>query len=521
MGILEQVPETYHVFINHRGSDTKKNLASLIYRELDRYGLRVFLDKEELRPGETLSVAIRRAIHSASVHIAIFSKRYAESRWCLEELCWILRVAHEHTIIPVFYEVEPYHLRNIDREPYAKAFEEHKRKGKDSMEVLERWKEALKEVSYISGLVFNNESDYSEFFDEILKIGLMKVKKDPLEVAKYPIGLDEVSEDLQTKLLKESGMKVIGIGGPGGVGKSTLAKHIFNMQRSAFQRSCYLSKVRESADLICLQRQLLRDLVGIDRYIMTIEEGKSILRNSVGGLNVLIALDDADNVQQINSLLVIDALGSESLILITSRNKDILEGYIEDTKSHYGSMANTLLHDVKPLERKHAQELFCRHAFLQPKPFEGYEDLVEEFWKICEGIPLCLKILGEQFAASKHDQTYWKHQLEKFHQGVPLPEMGTVISILKWSYEAMGNQEKDMLLNIGYFFAGEDSELTVRVLEGLGYYNGGHCLESLRQKCLVDFDDVVESPEVDVRRHNSNDNLFPLEYHLAKVLPSG
>lgn len=153
--VPEPVPKTYHVFINHRGPDTKKNLASLIYRELNRYGLRVFLDKEELPAGETLSLAIRRAIHSAFVHITIFSKRYAESRWCLEELFWILRVAHEHTIIPVFYEVEPYHLRNIDREPYADAFEKHKRK--DSMEVVERWKEALKEVSYISGLVVNNE----------------------------------------------------------------------------------------------------------------------------------------------------------------------------------------------------------------------------------------------------------------------------------------------------------------------------------------------------------------------------
>jgi len=154
MTILEQL-QTYHVFINHRGPDTKKNLASLIYRELKRYGLRVFLDKNELSVGETLLSEIRRAIHSASVHIAIFSKRYAESRWCLEELFWILRVAHEHTIIPVFYEVEPYHLRNIDREPYADAFEKHKRK--ESMEVVERWKEALKEVSYISGLVVNNE----------------------------------------------------------------------------------------------------------------------------------------------------------------------------------------------------------------------------------------------------------------------------------------------------------------------------------------------------------------------------
>jgi hypothetical protein len=127
--------ETYQqtVFINHRGPDAKLTHASLIYHSLRHCGLRVFLDAKELRMGgSTLYDAIRLsgAISSASVHIVIFSKNYAESRWCLDELCWILRSVQERTatIVPMFCDVEPKNLRDITRGPYAEAFDKHKRK---------------------------------------------------------------------------------------------------------------------------------------------------------------------------------------------------------------------------------------------------------------------------------------------------------------------------------------------------------------------------------------------------------
>jgi hypothetical protein len=174
-----------------------------------------------------------------------------------------------------------------------------------------------------------------------------------------------------------------------------------------------------------LQRQLLRDLLGKDMDIPNTAIGKTILRNSLKGLQVFIVLDDVDDREKIKSVLDINAVEPGSLIFITSREKDILRG----------PSSNTLLYDVKPLQRNHARELFCRHAFHQSNPLEGYKDSVEEFWKICGGFPLCLKVLGEQLAG-KLDRTYWKRQLEIFSQGLPLTEADTVINTLKWSYKA-------------------------------------------------------------------------------------
>jgi hypothetical protein len=99
----------------------KKGLASHIYRRLKEHELKVFLDQQELQEGENLTSQIEGAIRTASVHIAIFSPRYAESSWCLKEL--VLMLESGSTIIPVFYYVHPWELRwtRGEDEVYARA----------------------------------------------------------------------------------------------------------------------------------------------------------------------------------------------------------------------------------------------------------------------------------------------------------------------------------------------------------------------------------------------------------------
>lgn len=135
----EIVPETFQVFINHREPDVKKTLASLIYHRLINCGLSVFLDRDEIRTGDTISFAISTAIQSASLHIAIFSETYAESKWCLDELLCILRSHHKRNtkVIPVFFDVEPTDLRHIENGRYAKAFENHQHKGRFTIEDIQ------------------------------------------------------------------------------------------------------------------------------------------------------------------------------------------------------------------------------------------------------------------------------------------------------------------------------------------------------------------------------------------------
>lgn len=147
----------YDVFVNHRGPDVKKGLASHIYHRLKDLGLAVFLDQEVLERGEGLNPQIEGAIRTASVHVAIFSPNYAHSRWCLDELVQMLE--SRSTIIPVFYKVEPADLRwthGADR-VYARALGELEMKktldGQPRYEpnTIEKWRNALSAVADIIG----------------------------------------------------------------------------------------------------------------------------------------------------------------------------------------------------------------------------------------------------------------------------------------------------------------------------------------------------------------------------------
>lgn len=97
------------VFLNHRGPDTKDIFVEPLYGVLSRDGFRPFMDRNSISRGSHIFNSIDEALNSATVHVAIFSKHYAESEYCLNELCSM--VQSEKKIIPVFYDIEPYELR--------------------------------------------------------------------------------------------------------------------------------------------------------------------------------------------------------------------------------------------------------------------------------------------------------------------------------------------------------------------------------------------------------------------------
>ena len=96
-------PRMFDVFINHRGPDVKNILVVPIYNILQGMVVLVFLDLREMDLGDLFPSTLRNAISSASVQIAIFSKGYANSPWCLAKLSLMSQT--KFLIIPVFYDV--------------------------------------------------------------------------------------------------------------------------------------------------------------------------------------------------------------------------------------------------------------------------------------------------------------------------------------------------------------------------------------------------------------------------------
>ena len=137
----------YDVFINHRGPDVKKTFVAHLYAALSSWGFRPFLDAQDIDIAEPVFEEIDKALKGACVHVAIFSKRYAESIYCLEELCAMLESGR--LIIPVFYNVNPGDLQILKYGPYWNAFQKHLERGRT--EKISIWKEALHKVAGYRG----------------------------------------------------------------------------------------------------------------------------------------------------------------------------------------------------------------------------------------------------------------------------------------------------------------------------------------------------------------------------------
>jgi hypothetical protein len=161
------VPGMFDVFLNHRGPDVKGGFASHLYQALEEAGCRPFLDKPSLEKGQPGQKKIYEALGCASVHVAIFSEHYADSDYCLDELCAMLE--SKKPIIPVFYNVSPSVLRcEADDGPYTKALKIH---GRASASEVKKWKDALHTAADWNGFKLddyngcdNQNSKYSFYF---------------------------------------------------------------------------------------------------------------------------------------------------------------------------------------------------------------------------------------------------------------------------------------------------------------------------------------------------------------------
>ncbi|KAG6629718.1 hypothetical protein CIPAW_14G104700 [Carya illinoinensis] len=142
----------HDVFISHRGPDTRRNIAGLLHDHLLRRGHRPFIDYRNLKAGDKLSEKIDTAVRDCKVGVLVFSPRYCESSYCLQELALLME--YKKRVIPILYNVKPSQLRvgDISNGPCVLETE------------LERFSRALEEAKNIVGLRFDSSRGYwSEF----------------------------------------------------------------------------------------------------------------------------------------------------------------------------------------------------------------------------------------------------------------------------------------------------------------------------------------------------------------------
>ncbi|PON39222.1 TIR domain containing protein, partial [Trema orientale] len=147
----------YDVFLSFRGEDTRRNFTSHLYTALCREKILAYID-DNLERGEEISSTLLTTIEESKLSIVVFSKNYASSRWCLDELVRIMecKKEKEHIVLPVFYGVDPSDVRN-QKGSYADAFIKHEERYKDTINKVQIWRNAVTAAANLSGFDSQNE----------------------------------------------------------------------------------------------------------------------------------------------------------------------------------------------------------------------------------------------------------------------------------------------------------------------------------------------------------------------------
>ena len=294
------------------------------------------------------------------------------------------------------------------------------------------------------------------------------------------VGMEKEADKLVQQLIGggDQRRRVISLVGMGGIGKTTLAKKVYNHTQvvQRFPDCCAWAYVSQDCRPRDVYMQIIKQLVFTsikDQQVLEMVEKLQehelgdFLHEHLKEKRYLIVLDDVWSCRDWNCLAKVssndpDCLGNVfpdggngSRLLLTTRDKDVA----------LHADARSTPQEMQLLSKQKSWDLFCRKAFLDHVDAERYPPDLEQFGREmvdkCNGLPLAIVVLGGLLSRNM-SHTQWRKVHDNVNAFLDKEGQMGVMTVLSLSYIDLPSYLKPCFLHLSLF--PEDYVISTRKL---------------------------------------------------------